>query len=36
MQFIDQIILIITDFLGGFVHGSADAFSNLKLVLGSI
>ena len=36
MQFIDQIILIITDFLGGFAHGSADALSNLKLVLGSI
>lgn len=36
MQYFDQIILIITDFLGGFVHGSADAISNLKLALGSI
>ncbi len=36
MQFIDQIILVITDFLGGFVHDSADAFSHLKLALGSI
>lgn len=36
MQFIDQIILAITDILGGFVHGSAEAFSGLKLVLGSI
>lgn len=36
MQFIDQIILLITDFLGGFVHGSADAISKLKLALGLI
>ena len=36
MQFIDQFILLITDFLGGFVHGSAGAFSNLKLALGAI
>ncbi len=36
MQFIDQFILLVTDFLGGFAHGSADALSKLKLALGSI
>lgn len=36
MQFLDQIILFFTDILGTVAHGSSDAFSSLKLVLGSI